>query len=239
VPLDERELLEAPHVQEGGRVRRVEDLVAGRGELAQEPVQVPLGLRPEIELRLLDQKHEPTHAGSAPAFDGLDEGDRRAGRRPSGGAGVEGADEELRRLRRDPVSTLGPLDEGACALRTAQEEDGEARPASPRRLRWGGIQRDLLSGAEVRGDPDRALATDRDVLRRRCRGVRVEQSPDCSQHVGLADVRLADKRAERPRSEGELLSRPEARDADLSQPEACRGWCGILGRRYRLIHSRN
>ena len=55
---DERELLELVDAEEDRRVRRVEDLVPLLRERAQDAVEVPLRMRAEVELRLLDQEHE-------------------------------------------------------------------------------------------------------------------------------------------------------------------------------------
>ena len=55
VVLDECELLEAPDVEEGGRVGRVEDLVAVVSEAAEQPVEVALRRRSQEQLRFLDQ----------------------------------------------------------------------------------------------------------------------------------------------------------------------------------------
>ena len=57
--LDQRQLLQAPHVQERRLVRGVDDLVAALRERPQEPVEVALSLRSQEQLGLLDQQYEP------------------------------------------------------------------------------------------------------------------------------------------------------------------------------------
>src|SRR5581483_8524253 len=60
VMADERELLHPVDAEEDGRVRRVEDLVAALPEHPDHPEEMPLQVRAQIELRLLEEEDEAT-----------------------------------------------------------------------------------------------------------------------------------------------------------------------------------
>ena len=55
----EREILDAVDAEEDRRMRRVQDLVAALRELAQHVEQMPLEMRAQVQLRLLDEENEP------------------------------------------------------------------------------------------------------------------------------------------------------------------------------------
>ena len=90
----EHELVELVDAEKDRRVGGVEDLVAAAArEGAQQPVQVALRRRAEVELRLLDQDHEAAHAR-------LDERGEGANERQSAVLGALAADDADRALRR-------------------------------------------------------------------------------------------------------------------------------------------
>ena len=134
--LDERELLEASDVEEGGGVGRVEDLVAGGQRTTEQPVEVALRLRAQEQLWLLDQEHDPAFMGATELLDRVHE--------CSGG----------RRRRRQSVAS----EIGACRVRgiRAGLMRSCAQSVRPRRGRRepGGVgRRARTSACRFRVDP--------------------------------------------------------------------------------------
>src|SRR5581483_8750866 len=65
------------------RVGGVDDLVAAGGEPSEQAVEVALRLRTEVELRLLDQEHEPADSEGAAVLERSDDREGGRGRRRS------------------------------------------------------------------------------------------------------------------------------------------------------------
>ena len=71
--LDEGQLVKPRDVEERRRMRGVDDLVPAASELPQQPVEVALGLRAQVQLGLLDQQH---HAANSSGATSLERGDK-------------------------------------------------------------------------------------------------------------------------------------------------------------------
>ena len=214
---DERELLELVDAEEDRRVRRVEDLVARLRERPQEAVEVALGVRAEVELRLLDQEHEVAEVrGEQP----LHPGDERE---PAVGCGPVAIDG--RRLEE-----LGHLGGAAARRRRDERPRAEVRRQEEHRRRAGAVEVERVGRPGVEEDRplrDVGLEADpspcsvaRDVVDRRRRRGGLEQRPDRGQHRRLAARRLPDERADGARRELELARRAIPLDRDASERRA-------------------
>ena len=206
-PVDERELVEPPDVEERGRVRRVEHLVPGLGERPQQPVEVALRLRRQEELRLLDQQHEAALAALAEAL----RPPRRA--RPQ-------APPTTTPSRRPgtavPAGSATRPPERSDAGRNTTGSAGPRRAAGP-----GGLVSSTISSPSASVALSRiAVAVRRGQVARRGSGVLVvQQHPDRREHVRLADARPADERAHRPGREADRARRAEAPDPHVAHSE--------------------
>ena len=122
---DERELLEPVDAEEHRRVRRVEDLVAALREPAQHAIEMPLRVRAQVELRLLDEQDEAAQAGREDPLHPAHEQRGRRRRPTSGGPAAAGA--RARRRRPLPIPSRARR---ACA--SGGSPAGRARAARPR-----------------------------------------------------------------------------------------------------------
>ncbi len=210
---DERELLELVDAEKDRRVRRVEDLIPRLGEGAQEPVEVALRMRAEVELRLLDQEHEVAEMRGDEPFHARDEREPAVRRGPV----VVG------RRRQQQLGDLGRSAPGGrrdhragAEVRGQEEHRRRTGPVEVERVRRPGVEEDRPL-RHVRLEPDASTGSVAgDVVDGGRRGGGLEQRPDRSQHGGLAARRLSDERANRAGRELELAGRAVALDRDAS-----------------------
>ena len=181
-------------VEKGRRVRRVDHLIPGERELAQEAVEVPLRLRTEVELRLLDQEQKTAEPLRAAGLDRFAEG-----RAPV----LPGVARRLARLRARrplaarPVSSPRPgREHGAGSLFGGEEERGRCVRGS----RDGGSSGLPSSAASlpsarltrIETSPSPPSVMSAAVERSR---LGIENGADRREQVRLAGVCLTDQRA--------------------------------------------
>ncbi len=167
----ERELVEVRDAEERRRVRRVEHLVAALGERPKQAIDVPLGLRAEVQLGLLDQHDEPAHACLDEALDGAAQVGRRV--------------DQLDRPRGPRVRCDG--DEVAAATRGGQEDDRRrALPVQVQGRGRAGVEEEHLVSREPLEPDPAAVRPLRDVARVGNRRTGLEQHPDRREHGRLA-----------------------------------------------------
>jgi hypothetical protein len=198
---DERQILDAIDAQEDRRVRRVEDLVAALGERAQQTEEMPLHVRAQVELGLLDQQHEAAQARRHEALHAHHElqspvclgpvmlGVRRLEELGHvGGAGAGGGSDERARAE----------------VRRKEEHRRCTGAVEVERVRRARVEEDRRVLLQPSLEVDAPRRPTRDVVDRRrwCR--RLEQRPDRRQHGRLPARRLADEDAHRPGLELEL-----------------------------------
>ena len=196
---DEDELLQPRDVEEGGRVRRVDDLVAFGRQRAQPAVEVPLRVGTKEELGLLDQEGDAADAGFLARVDACDE--RRCARRVRSELGrvAEAGPEAFDRLA-GVVGEPTQLEKGARPLGRPEKDDGRRPAATGARplCRLGG-EADAAAVGEPCLDGHGHLAARNVPAVGRRRGW-VEQRLNGAEEVRLPRARLADEgshRAER------------------------------------------
>ena len=155
--LDERELLEPRDVEERRGVGRVDHMAAGRGEVAQQPVEVALRLGSQEEL---DQEDNARNAGGTAGFEAVEESERGSCGRSSAGAGSCG--EELDHPARRSGRGCRGGDDRVSAARQAGTAPAVARLSGPA----------AATGDSRTRAPDRRTMPRRGDDRRRARGSR-------------------------------------------------------------------
>ena len=185
---DEHELVEAVDAEEDRCVGRVDDLVAAGGRRAASTgaCEMPLRVRAEIELGLLDQDDEPAHPAR---IDGAlqSSGRVRALRRSLLGH----ARTSIARLAGESVRAIS-VDGRRWAGK--KERGGAAPPGRELSVAGGQASRNKVRSPRTASTWTRAYAP-RDVVAERHRRGRLEQGPDRRQDGRLARRRLADEHA--------------------------------------------
>ncbi len=207
----EGELLELVDAEEDRRVGRVEDLVPRLRQPPQEAVEVALGVRAEVELRLLDQEHEVAEVRGEEALHPGDEREPAVGRGPVA-------------IDRRRLEELGHL--GGSTARRGRDEPAGTQIRRQEEHRWGACAVEVERVGRPCVEEDRPLRNVRlepdpptcsvasDVVDRRRRRGGLEQRPDRRQHGGLPARCLSDERADGARRELELAGRAIPLDRD-------------------------
>src|SRR5947207_5471449 len=179
---------------------------------------MPLRVRAQVELRLLDQEHEALQVRGDETLHAHHELEAAVG----GGPVLLGErrPQELRDL--GGPGARGRRDHRARAqVRRQEEHRRRAGPVEVERVGRPRVEEDRAAvELRLQVDPPRRAA--RDVVDRRRRRGRLEQRPDRGQHGRLAARRLADERADRAGLEVELAGGTVAVDRDALQRR--HGW---------------
>ena len=194
-------------------MRRVEDLVAALRELAQHAVEVPLRVRAQVELRLLDQQDEAAQVRREQAL----HAPRRAASPPSACGPVMLGERRLEELGDVGCARAGGRRDERPRAEVRRQEEHRRRARAVEVERVGRAWRRGRSSPllELRLEVDAPRACRRgDVVDRRRRRRGLEQRPDRGEHGRLAARGLADERAHRARLELELARRAVALDRD-------------------------
>ena len=195
-------------------MRGEEDLVARLGEAPEEPAKIPVRVRSQKQLRLLDREDDARDLGRA-GLEPTDEGDaggrrtreRRAGSRRE--RPLRTGEPAVIATRSPPRRAVGKWTIGGVSPRSSSETDATV---GKRRL-----------------DRERALARG-DVGRRKVEA-RVEQGAEGEEQVGLSRPRLADERTDRAWSKRQPACATEIDDANLAEQRT--GRCPGGGARRR------
>ena len=226
----EREVFDAVDAEEDRSVGRVEDLVAAMRELAHDTEEVPLQVRAQVELRLLDEEDEAAQVRREQSFHPRDELQAAVRLRPV----VLG----VRRL--EELGDVGRPDTGGgrdevprAQVRRQEEHGGRAGAVQVERVGRRRVEEDRVALLELGLQMDAPRRAARDVLDRRRRCGSLEQRPDGSEHGRLAARCLTDERAHRPGLELEVARRAVALHGDPLE------WRHLLGCPERAeVHGR-
>ena len=192
-------------------MRRVEDLIPAPCQLPQQAEEVPLGVRAEVELGLLDQQHEAAEVGGEETLHPHHELEPAVGCRPvmRGDGRLEEPGHVCRRPRR------GRDERTRAQVRREEQHRRRAGPVEVQRVGRARVEEDRAATLDLRLEVDAPTQGDpRHVVDRRRRRRSFEQRPDRRQHRRLPARRLTDERADRTRLEVELVRCAIATDRD-------------------------